>query len=335
MSILYVNTPGAKLSLDHDRIRISYPDSTEITELRLRELEQVVLMGPAYITTQTVARLLDLGVETAFLSSTGRYRGRLASPEGKNVFLRKAQFDRLNDTPFRLFTSGRIVRAKIAASLAVMRRYLRHNPGTLTENDINRLTQYARDAEDAESLQRLRGIEGEAAALYFANFSTMLKNQQFSFEGRNRRPPKDPMNSLLSFGYAGLLTEVVGAVCAVGMDPAVGVLHELEYSRPSLALDMIEEFRHFLIDRMILAHVNRGYFKPEHFYVREEGGTYMTQPGRRLLVSIYQQEMVKPYTERLTGQKTDMRRLIARQARRMKNAIMGRELYQPIYFGKV
>lgn len=150
---------------------------------------------------------------------------------------------------------------------------------------------------------------------------------EFAFTTRSRRPPRDPVNALLSFGYALLCTELTGVVAAQGLDPHVGVLHDLDYGRPSLALDIEEEFRQPIVDRLVLSVINRGILKPEDFDDRGEGGVFMQEDARFRFLECYHRAMETEFTAKVSDKKTTFQELLREQASRMRKAIEGGETY--------
>jgi CRISPR-associated protein Cas1 len=236
-----------------------------VQELRMADVDEVLLFGSIMVTPAAIAALLQRGIDTVFLTAHGRYRGRLVGKPGKNVPLRLAQFDRLRDPAVTIPLARAIVAGKVANQRYVMLRAQREQKREGLAEAIGGLRRMLEAVEAAESIEALRGVEGKAAALYFASFGKCLRNPQFTFVTRNRRRPRDPMNAMLSFGYTLLGMQMEAAVLRVGLDPMVGVFHAPDYGRPSLMLDLIEEFRPILVDALILRIVNRREVAPEDF----------------------------------------------------------------------
>jgi CRISP-associated protein Cas1 len=325
MTTLYVREQGAGLRRSGKRLIVYKGDET-LQAVRLRDLERVTLLGNIDVSASVVSALLEQGVETVFLSLGGRFRGRLTPAEGKNVFLRQAQFRRYDDETFRLRTAISIIDAKIRNARHVLQRYQRNHPAEGLAETIVRLEGSRERAARQTSIESLLGVEGDAARLYFAAFGTMLRSE-LTFSGRSRRPPRDPVNALLSFGYTLLTTELTGALAAQGLDPFVGVLHDLDYGRPSLALDVLEEFRQPVIDRLVLSVVNRGALKAEHFDDRGEAGVLLNDAGRPRFLEFYHRTLETEFTERGEESPTTYRIILLRQAQRVRSAILGEADY--------
>ena len=329
MSMVYVQTDDASLHVRQEHLEIRRADETLIESVRLREVDGVVIIGRGRLTTPALVALLDAGIDTAYVSAHGRFHGRLVSMESKNVFTRQAQFRRLDDLPFRLATAGRMVAAKIRHARLLAQRYARNHAEIAFTRELATLARLADSSGEQPSLDELRGLEGEAARRYFALFGRMLRVASMHITVRTRHPPLDPVNALLSFGYTLLTNEAVSAVAAIGLDPAVGVLHELHYSRPSLALDLVEEFR-AAVDRLALRLINRRQLTPEHFVPHEPEGIYLSPAGTRIVLPAFHAMLTTPYCERASTECLTLRGLLARQAMRLKQAINGEADYQPM-----
>lgn len=328
MTTLYVREPGAQVRRSGGRLIVE-KDGTALETVRLRELERVAVFGNVDLTTPAARALLEAGIETTLLSQGGRYLGRLAPAEGKNVFLRLRQFRCFEDGNFRLGVARRIVRAKLRNSRSLLMRHCRSYPDDRLRDAAKTLQERMARAEEAASLAALLGVEGEAARTYFAGLGVMVR-KEFTFSGRSRRPPRDPFNALLSFLYTLLTTEMTGAVAAEGLDPHLGFLHEPDYGRPSLALDLIEEFRQPAADRLALSLVNRGVLQAGHFGDRGEDGVRLTDEGRSRFLPYYYRAMEAEFTERPGGERVTFRRLLARQAHRLRGCVeSGSSEYRP------
>lgn len=333
MTILYIQTPGATVRLRNELLEVYGPDDLLLDKLRLREVEGLVIMSGVHLTTPVLATLLDRGIDTAFLTGSGRYRGRLATADGKNVFLRQGQFRRLEDLPFRLTTAIAMIAAKIRHARLLLQRNARNHPQLELTREIELLARMQAGVQQAKSLDSLRGLEGDAARCYFSAYVHVLRSPEMIMHGRTRRPPKDPVNAMLSFGYALLMTEALTAVSASGLDPAVGILHELNYGRPSLALDLMEEFRPLLVDRLVARLINRGQMTPLHFVPHEPDGIYLNETGRQILLPAFHAVMTDSFNDRSSDTRVNMRQLLQRQAQRLKKALSGEEEpYLPVEF---
>jgi CRISPR-associated protein Cas1 len=325
--VLYLQTPGTVLRRQSRRLVVEL-DDRPIRQVRLRDVERVVLFSGAVATSPALASLLDEGIETVFLTPSGRLRGRLSPPGCSSVFLRLQQAERIRDPAFRLAVARTLVGAKLRNSRHLLQRYARNHPDLSLAEATERLEGIQRRVAECASMPSLLGIEGDAARGYFACLGR-LPAEEFHFSRRSRRPPRDPFNALMSFGYALLLGEAVGACAGEGLDPDLGLLHELHPGRPSLALDLIEEFRAAIVDRLCLTMVNRSELKPEHFEGGPEQGVLLNEKGRSRFLPAFHQAMEVAFTERSTGERHTYRSLVRRQAARLRGAIEGRSAYVP------
>lgn len=236
-----------------------------VDRVRMADVDQVLVFGSITLTPAAIAVLLRSDTDTVFLTARGRYRGRLVGPGGKNVQRRIAQFGRLREGRWVLDFARRVVAGKIANQRTLLLRAQREQRREDMAGAIGAMRRAAAAAQRATTLDELRGAEGQASAAYFGVLGRCLRNPEFTFAGRSRRPPRDAMNALLSFGYTLLLTAMEGAVLRAGLDPMVGALHSPEYGRASLALDLIEEFRPLIVDALALRLVNRRELRREDF----------------------------------------------------------------------
>ena len=316
MTTLYIQEQGASLRRSGKRL-IVHKGSEAVQTIRLRDLERVVIAGSVELTAPAIALLLDSGIETLFISIGGRFRGRLAPAGDKNIFLRRAQFRGCEDTDLRVRTARFIVDAKIASARSVLWRHARNHPSAELSDAMEYLARCRGKLERQAGVDTLLGVEGDAARVYFKAFGTMVRSE-FTFTTRTRRPPRDPVNALLSFGYALLTTELTTAAAAQGLDPMVGLLHELDYGRPSLALDLEEEFRHPVVDRLALSLVNRRVIRTEHFESREDGGVLLNEAGRTIYLECYHKALETEFADTGSEKPVTYRDLFRRQAHRIR-----------------
>jgi CRISPR-associated protein Cas1 len=236
-----------------------------IEHVRMGEIDEVLVFGSVALTPAAIAAMLARGVDVVFLSARGRYRGRLVGSRSRNVELRLAQFERLRDPAFALSLAAGVVAGKVANQRNILLRAQREHKLEDLARAIGAMRQMLEGVGKAESVEALRGLEGQAAALYFGALGRCVRNPSFQFTQRSRRPPKDPLNAVLSFGYTLLGTILESLIQRVGLDPMLGVFHTPEYGRPSLMLDLIEEFRPVVVDSLMLRLVNRRELVPEDF----------------------------------------------------------------------
>jgi len=327
MAVLYVDEQGAEVRVTGRRILVTR-DGETLKDIRIRDLERVVLFGPVDFTTPAMHALIDAGVETTFLSAGGAYRGRLAAAEGKNVLLRRVQFRRADDAAFRLEMARTILSAKLANCRYVILRYARNHPSEKLDAAALALADAVCRMTAQTDVQACMGVEGAGARLYFEALGSMVR-REFAFTERTRRPPRDPVNSLLSFGYALLTSEIVGALASQGLDPDAGFVHSIEYGRPALALDLLEEFRPVVADRVALNLVNNAVLDAAHFEQGDDGGVRMTEEGRAKYLQTYHRIMSAEVASRDGQGRTSFRGALRVQAGRIRGAVVGEAAYDP------
>ncbi|MGH2628785.1 MAG: CRISPR-associated endonuclease Cas1, partial [Anaerolineales bacterium] len=284
-------------------------------DIRLFDLERLVVVGPVQFSTQALALLLDRGIDVSFLTSHGRIRGSLVSGQSRNVYLRLAQFERWREPAFRLALSRHVVTAKVTAQLHVVLRYERNHPGRLEAGAGEQLRQLLEKVPEADSVESLQGLEGAAAAAYYRQFGRMLTT--VGFPGRKKHPSTDPANALLSLGYVILGNEIAARLEARGFDPAVGFLHGLRYGRQSLALDLVEAFRQPVVDRLTLRLLNLRQLVPDDFEGGERG-LLLKPDALKTYLGLYEEQLrsesegsgTPTWRERLTAQVDGLREMI-------------------------
>ncbi len=301
MSVLYVTDPDAYLRKNGEQIEI-WRSGRVVNAVYGYQLKQVLVFGRAQLSPAVRSFLLDEGIDTVFLTMGGRLRGRLVAAEGRNIDLRRAQFRHLEDGAFAIELARRIVSGKLLNCRTVLRRHHRVSPSDAVESAMHRIRYAAGQLDTAKTLDEVRGLEGAAAAAYFGCFGDLVKAKGFPFGGRSRRPPKDALNALLSFGYMMLLGTITAAVQVVGLDVYLGCLHAPDNGKPSLALDLMEEFRPLLVDATVLRVVNRGQIVPDDFEYRTGmelpdalGGDEDEAPSRESYPVLLKRESVRKW----------------------------------------
>jgi CRISP-associated protein Cas1 len=269
MAVIYVTDQGATVHKTGQRLVVS-KQGKQLHSVPWFHVEQVVLFGNVQLSPQVRTFLLDESIDTVFLSTAGKFRGRLWSGEGKNVELRRTQFRCYEDQAFVVELARRLVRGKLQNCRTLLRRHQRTARDAAVESALARIRSCLGRLEMAETVDEIRGYEGAAAAAYFGCFGKLLTQPGFTFSVRNRRPPRDPVNALLSFGYTLLLGTITAAVQTVGLDPYLGSLHATSNGKPSLVLDLMEEFRPLLVDAVVLRAINKRQILPSDFLHRED-----------------------------------------------------------------
>jgi CRISPR-associated protein Cas1 len=304
LNTIYITTDGAYLHKDGETITISVEGELK-TRIPIHGVESIVCMGRAVFSTPFVGFCAEHGVSIAFIDEKGRFLSRMCGPVSGNVLLRRKQYKLADDTNFCTEISKTIISAKIANQRAVLLRAIRDHPEKINLVEMERVTERLKTnlslLAGERSLDRIRGIEGDSASLYFSVFDSLITAQKESFfmRERNRRPPTDNMNALLSFIYTLLTCDIVSALESVGLDPQVGFLHRDRPGRPSLALDILEEFRPFFADRLALSLVNLHQVQPKGFRTTESGAVIMDDETRRIVLIAYQKRkqetLMHPY----------------------------------------
>jgi CRISPR-associated endonuclease Cas1 len=296
LNTLYVQTENALVRLDGETARVEVEGEKRL-QVPLHHLGAIHLFGTATITAPAIARCAAEGRAVAWFSRTGRFLARVVGPTSGNVLLRQAQYEAHRDDRRACEIARAIVAGKIRNLRAVTGRAARDVRAEEGRERLQDATQAMAELLLAlpgqKDVDAVRGVEGQGAALYFAVFGEMLTvpPQEFAFRGRSRRPPRDRMNALLSFLYALLTADCVAACEGVGLDPQFGFLHCLRPGRPALALDLMEEFRPVLADRLALTLVNRRQIRREHFEERVAGtggeSVTLTDEGRKVVLAGY------------------------------------------------
>ena len=326
---LYLSDQGGTVRVEKGRLTL-WAEGEVKRDVRLIDVLQVNLFGNVNISTAAIRRLLVRDVPVCFFSFGGRFEGMAHGLPGKNVELRRRQ---VTVTSARGFP---IAQRMIAAKILNARTMLRRNASATGKEVLESMGRLANQAMEVESAASLLGVEGTAARQYFSRFTSLLKVEEalpgepFDFNGRNRRPPKDPVNCLLSFVYALLVKDLTVAAFTVGLDPYMGVYHRPRFGRPALALDLAEEFRPLVGDSVVVGLVNNGEIRPSDFVVRS-GGVALTAAGRRRVLRAYERRLRVTLTHPRFGYPVSYRRLFELQARLLGAHLLGEiEDYTPV-----
>jgi CRISP-associated protein Cas1 len=327
MATLYITEQHATLRKEQNRLVVER-DGNALMEVHDFKVERVVVFGNAQLSTQAMAYLLERGIDTAFLTTHGRLKGRLAPIESKNAPLRIAQYERSRDLPFALNVARSMVAGKISNCAEVLTRHQRNHAEGRLQNEIDQLIAASQRARRGRSLETLRGIEGTAAAIYFQGFARCLR-RNFNFQKRSRRPPADPVNSLLSFAYTLLYNEAISACAATGFDCYIGFFHAVHYGRCSLALDLMEEFRPLVADRLAINLVNLDVIKTDDFHKEDGKGFYLNDEARKRFLREYERMTTSEFAHEQTRERTSLRRALYGQALVLQKAVLHGSDYQP------
>ncbi len=288
LNTLYITTPNAYLSKDGFNIVVSV-EQKEIFRIPILNIEAVITFGYIGASLGLMKLCADNGVALTFLSPNGQFIARVQGAVKGNVLLRKLQYNLSDNDEFALNISKLFVSGKIHNYRSILRRFIRDyggDPDIIHAEQV--LLMRKNELQRAISLNQLRGIEGDAAYEYFKVFHKLILHQRddFPFNGRNRRPPKDAINAMLSFVYTLIGNDVATALETVGLDPYVGFLHALRPGRTSLALDLMEELRAYIGDRLVLSLINRRQITAKDFYLQGSESVVMTDDARKTILTI-------------------------------------------------
>ncbi len=291
MQSIYLLEPGSYMKVRGATLRIE-KNGTLIDEIPAQGLERLTLIGRCSMTGAVLDFLIENRVETVFITLTGRFRARLLLDAPGHVKLRQLQYKRLSDKKFSLCLASRIVQMKISSQQKLLLRRSYRKRIQALRNIAVQLRALSQKAASAKDIQTLRGIEGAAARAFYSGFGLLIQNENFFFNSRNKRPPLDPVNALLSFVYVLFTNEVLNAVKVSGLDPYLGALHEPVSGRPSLACDLVEEWR-AMAENFVLNLINRRMVEPDDFVHtgRKERPIEMAPGFVRALISGYEKKM--------------------------------------------
>lgn len=300
-----------------------------LLELPCADIDQVMLFGNVQVTTQALQQLLTHGIELSIFTLSGKLLGQLTPPKTKNIHLRIAQFEKHKDDGFIFNLGKKIVQSKIGNALAILRQHRWNYPDIYSDHELNTIENFMNRLTTAATLEELRGLEGAATAAYFKLFGRMLK-PPWQFKTRTRRPPQDPVNAVLSFGYVIVGSELQSLMDGVGFDPYLGYYHSIDYGRPSLALDLLEEFRHPLVDRLALNLFNLNILNESDFFSPPRGGVYLNISGKKKFFEHYEQ-MLGEYASAtdLADKPKSFRTIFQKQVQALANTVQKGGLYKP------
>ncbi len=334
--ILYITDQGIKAGREGARLvlyRIKKGKEESYYEVRFDELEQIFVFGRTNFTAPAVQGLLRHNIDVHFLTISGTYLGRLAPPRGKNIDLRLAQF--------RCFDNDRcrcaLAKAFVYGKIYNQRQFLRRQNRKFKDNELGQvilqLRQKQKELNQASNVDVLRGVEGQSAYLYFSVFGKLFQVEGLIFPGRIRRPPPDPINALLSLGYTLLCSRMLSLVETSGLDPYLGYLHSPEYGRPSLVLDLIEEWRPIIVDSLVVRLFNWGTIRPTDFVqedLNEEeeeivGGLKLTPDGLRKFLHHFSQRLNEEATYPPLGKRFRYRDIMQHQVWHLARVLQRKE----------
>ncbi len=330
---LYVQTPGAKLRKRGERLIVE--TETDKVEVPMIDVSQVALFGPVSVTTPALHALMRAEIPVSWFSMGGWLLGHTVGTGNGNVTTREAQYRFSFDAKRCLALAQGLIEAKVRNTRTMLRRNWRGEPDE-REEAMRRLQRMAKRASRTKDAQELLGIEGEAASIYFGRFESMLAKETierfpvFAFEKRNRRPPTDPVNAMLSFAYALLTKTFTTTISSTGLDPYMGFYHRPRHGRPALSLDLMEPFRPIIADSCVIQAINNGEVKENDFMLNGPSCA-LKSGGRKAVISAFERRMDQETTHPFFGYRVSMRRLIEVQARLLIRYFQGEISTYPHY----
>ncbi len=328
LNTLFVTTQGAYLSKEGETVAVKIEQKTKM-RIPIHTIGGIVCFGVVTCSPFLMGFCAEKDVSISFLTKNGRFLAMVKGPASGNVLLRRKQFRMADSLKTSAGVAGFILTGKLANCRSVLERSLRDHRDRINRDAIQkvsaRLSVYIHKELNCEDLNRIRGIEGDAAHQYFSVFNELIfaQKESFTFSGRNRRPPVDRINCLLSFIYTLLLHDVRSALEAVGLDSAVGFLHRDRPGRPGLALDMMEEFRPFIADRLVISLINRKQVRDDGFATKETGAVIMEDETRKTVLTAYQKRKQDTLTHPFINEKIEVGNLFFVQALLLARYIRG------------
>jgi CRISP-associated protein Cas1 len=327
MATLYVVEQGAVVAKTDGRLVVRKGHEV-LQDIPAINLKQIVLFGNVQLTTPAIAFALDEGIDVAFLSSHGKYRGRIQPAWAKNAKLRQSQFSAFLDPCRRLILAQQFVHGKLRNMATICRRQRSAKKTGVVKIAIDHLVRLDKKAQKAPDLAALRGWEGVASAVFYRALSALLLPEA-GFRGRNRRPPRDPINAMLSLGYTLLHNDIFAAINIVGFDPYLGLFHEVKHGHAALASDLMEEWRPIIVDSLVLSMINHRQLGPQDF-LRIDKQARFTKKGLEKFLKGYNARLASETLHPRFDQRMSYRQCLELQVRHLANVIGDRgKRYSP------
>lgn len=328
-TVVYVDRPGSLLRSRGDRLVVEHQDEV-LFRLNLRRVRQAVCVGRVGMTTPFLHRALRDGIDVVLLDEHGGPGGRLTSLAHSDTTARRAQYRLADDPPAARELARCFVDGKLANMRVALLRADRRAPGQARADIAEALAAARLVLADATSIEEIMGHEGMATREYFRSWQEEF-GADWGFTARERRPPPDPVNAMLSFGYTLLVHEAVAALGTAGLDPAVGFLHQARWGLPSLALDLMEEFRPLVVDAVVFRGLASGIVRSEEFEVTPALGCRMSPRARQAFLAAYERRMLTLFTHEPSGRRVSYRAGLALQARGLARTILDPDRpYRPV-----
>jgi CRISPR-associated protein Cas1 len=333
MSFLYIYDKSAKIGVQNNCVVVESKRENLKRTLPIEGIESVIIFGNATLSSSCVKDFMERDINVTWLSSNGKFYGRLESTKNVNIIRQRKQFACGEDEDFCLALSRRIILAKVKNQITILRRYQRYRDKKAVQESIDSMARLLPIMEKVESKEELMGHEGLAARYYFKGLAELV-GSEFTFSGRNRQPPRDPFNSLLSFAYTLLMYDVYTAVVNRGLNPYASFMHSIRQGHPALCSDLVEEWRAVLADSLALYVVNKGIIQRSDFSKpTKEGGIYLTPDAAKVYIAEYEKK-VRGKSQYLTyvDYSVSFRRAIEMQCQRLARAIEedDPEIYKPV-----
>ncbi|MBW4616484.1 MAG: type I-D CRISPR-associated endonuclease Cas1d [Desmonostoc vinosum HA7617-LM4] len=315
MGTVYITQDDSFIGKTDERLNVKF-DKKTILDVPLIKIDGLVVMGRASISPAAIAELINQKIPLTFLTTTGKYIARLEPEMSKNIFLRSAQWKAAGESAQAIHVTQGFVRGKLKNYRYALSQAQRRYPELNLNAGITQISRAIASIDQATSIDSIRGLEGAGSAAYFGCFNQLIRVDNFNFTTRNRRPPVDPVNSLLSLGYSLLRHDVQGALNIVGFDPYLGYLHTERYGRPSLALDLMEEFRPLIVDAVVLTAINRRMLAPKDFIIEPvSGAVSLTKEGLHIFLRLYQEKKQDKFKHPVMQQQKNYQESLEIQAR--------------------
>jgi CRISP-associated protein Cas1 len=335
LNTLYVQTQGTYLRLDHETLKLEVEKEVKM-QVPLHHLGSIVTFGNVLLSPFLIHKCGEDGRNLVWLTEYGRFKGRLAGKTTGNVLLRRSQHGAVDRPEQGLAIARYMIAGKLQNTRSVVMRAAREAKQPREQELLQKTAivhaEAIASAQTALDLDQLRGIEGYAARAYFGSFTQMVRldREAFALTERTKNPPADPINALLSFLYTLLTNECLAACEGVGLDPQMGFLHAMRPGKPALALDLMEELRAVVADRLVLTLINRGQIKPEDFTERPGGAIYLSEEGRKTVLSAYQKRKQEEVMHPIVQSKVPLGLIPHVQARLLARHLRGDvPTYQP------
>ncbi len=333
MGTTYITHEDAFIGKNDERLVVK-ADKQKLLDIPLIKVDGIVVLGRATVSPQVVMELLSRQLPLSFLTANGKYLGRLEPEMTKNIFVRSAQWKAAGKSEQAVHAVKGFVRGKLKNYRNILLRRQRESSELDFQLPLKKLEAAIAPINYTNNIDSLRGLEGAGSAAYFSCFNQLIKGSDFTFEARRRRPPTDPVNSLLSLGYSLLRHDVQSAVNIVGFDPYLGYLHYEHYGRPSLALDLMEEFRPLVVDNMVLSVLNKGLLTPADFTSEPiSGAVSLTKEGLKVFLRAYEQKKPTQFKHPVIQRKCSYQEAFEFQGRLLAKYLMGEtDKYPPLIF---